>query len=62
MVLRACFTQIWSFIQKPSDMIENKLQKTGSGVIDTSLSIALGKVIKTKALALKGNKQQKLWC
>ena len=41
-------------------MIENKLQKTGSGVIDASLSIALGKVIKTKALAPKGHKQQKL--
>ena len=43
-------------------MIENKLQETGSGVIDASSLIALGKVIKTKALAPRGQKQQKLWC
>ena len=36
--------------------------KNWFGVIDVPPSIALGKVIETKALAPRGDKQQQLWC
>ena len=38
------------------------MTKTGSGVLAVSLLIALGKVIKQRALAPRGHEQQRLWC
>ena len=35
--------------------------KTGLGGLDLVLSIALGKVIKQRAMVPRGHKQQRLW-
>ena len=43
-------------------MIDNSYKKTGCGDLYASPSIDLGIVIKTKALAPRGHKQQQLWC
>ena len=36
--------------------------KTGLGGLDVVLLITLGKVIKQRAMAPRGHKQQRLWC